>query len=248
MHVHIRFYEELNTFLKNTCQNKWITRHIKATTSAKDLIESSGVPHPEVDVILINGVASDFHYLVLDEDKIEVYPVLSYQYPKSVIHLQQRPLRNARFIADGHLGKMTRYLRLLGFDVAYSANAEDIKILNFMQSEDRALLTRDRRLLMHRVVRHGYCPRSDQAESQVVEVVHRFGLKSSLKPFSLCLNCNGLLKPVEKSEILDQLEPLTRKFYNDFVRCNTCDNIYWQGSHYEHLINLIDKIQNESAR
>ena len=229
MNVYIRFHEGLNTFLKNNLHNKCITRHLKGTTSVKDLIESSGVPHPEVDAILINGVAKDFHYLVLDGDKIEVYPVLSRHSFKSEFHLQQRPLRNPRFIADVHLGKLTRFLRLLGFDVAYSADAEDTKIINLMQTEERTLLTRDRRLLMHRVVRHGYCPRSDQAEDQVVEVVHRFGLECALNPFSHCLNCNGLLKPVEKSEIFDQLEPLTRKYYDDFVLCSTCNNIYWQG-------------------
>ncbi len=245
MKVTLRFYEGLNVFLNRDHHNKRFSYYLKGTTSIKDLIESCGVPHPEVDVILINGMGVDFHYHLLEEDRIEVYPVLPDHSFENACHLQKRPLDDHRFIADGHLGKLTRYLRLLGFDVAYSANADDSAILNIMQAEERALLTRDRRLLMHKVVRHGYCPRSDQPIDQLLEVIQRFGLDNAINPFSHCLNCNGLLQPVDKSEILNQLEPLTRQYYDSFARCESCENIYWQGSHYDHLAGLINKIQGQ---
>jgi uncharacterized protein len=152
-----------------------------------------------------------------------------------------------RFLADGHLGKLARNLRLLGLDTAYERDADDRRLLEIMTAEDRALLTRDRRLLMHSIVRHGYCPRADDAEEQTREVLRRFGLlhdAARLAPYRRCLRCNALLESVAKSEILGPLagEPLTLRYYNDFRRCAGCGRIYWPGTHFGKLAARVAKL------
>ena len=107
----------------------------------------------------------------------------------------------------------------------------------------RILLTRDRRLLMRKVVLHGYCPRSLKPKEQLQEVVQRFTLKELVHPFSRCLRCNGILEPVEKAAVIDRLEPKTKLYYNVYARCSACDQIYWKGSHWERMQAQIDKLK-----
>ena len=244
--VFLKFDEGLSFFLEATRRKGRFARRLREPTSVKDLIESCGVPHPEVDVILANGQPVVFGSMVKAGDEFEVYPVLTPDAFEPAVRLQQRPLRNARFVADGHLGKLARYLRILGFDVAYDPMAEDAWLIEVMRKDSRALLTRDRRLLMHKVVRHGFCPRSQDAGKQTVEVVRRFGLADALRPFQRCMTCNGLLRTVPKELILDKLKPKTRLYYQKFARCSSCGKIYWQGSHYRPLQVIIEKIKRET--
>ncbi len=155
--------------------------------------------------------------------------------------LQVRSIK--RFVADGHLGTLARNLRLLGFDVAYDRQAQDRQLLSVMEREDRALLTRDRRLLMHAIVRHGYCPRSQNADDQTIEVIRRFDLFDSITPFTRCLRCNAPLQKVVKADIIEKLEPLTKIYYEEFRRCTGCGQIYWAGSHFSKLQRRLEKIR-----
>ena len=244
--VFLKFHDGLNFFLEAARRKGRFARRLREPTSVKDLIESCGVPHPEVDVILANGQPVVFGSMVKAGDEFEVYPVLTPDAFEPAVRLQQRPLLNAGFVADGHLGKLARYLRILGFDVAYDPMAEDAWLIEIMRKDSRALLTRDRRLLMHKVVRHGFCPRSQDAGKQTVEVVRRFGLADALRPFQRCMACNGLLRSVPKDLILDKLEPKTRLYYQKFSRCSSCEKIYWQGSHYRPLQDIIETIKRET--
>jgi uncharacterized protein with PIN domain len=158
-----------------------------------------------------------------------------------------QPITISRFVADGHLGTLARNLRLLGFDVAYDSQAEDRQLLTVMEGENRALLTRDRRLLMHAVVRTGYCPRSQNADEQTVEVIRRFDLLLSLAPFTRCLRCNAPLQKVSKAEVIERLEPLTKIYYEQFRRCTGCGQIYWAGSHFSKLQKRLEKIRADCA-
>jgi uncharacterized protein len=156
-------------------------------------------------------------------------------------------------VADGHLGKLAHNLRLLGLDTAYERDADDCRILEIMAAEDRALLTRDRRLLMHSIVRHGYCPRSTDAEEQTREVLRRFRLTGDSghpTPYTRCLRCNALLQSVPKSEVLDPLsaEPLTLRYYHDFRRCTGCGRIYWPGTHIDKLAARLARVTGEYLR
>ena len=239
--VRLNFHGDLAFFLKPKASDGIVERTLGEKTSVKDVIESCGVPHPEVDLILVSGRPRDFDYAIASDAKIEVFP-LGDQFPQ--FHEKRLQVqRIACFVADGHLGRLARNLRLLGLDVAYDRRANDRQLLDVMKSENRALLTRDRRLLMHAIVRHGYCPRSQNADEQTVEVVRRFDLLSSIAPFTRCLRCNAHLQKVAKADVIEKLQPLTKIYYEQFRRCIGCDQIYWAGSHFSKLQKRFDEIR-----
>ena len=242
MQLLLQFHGDLAFFLTAEAREQPVRRTLFEKTSIKDAIEACGIPHTEVDLILCDGFPVAFSHQLTGDTEIDIYPPSSSPQEFAVNRLQER--RVTEFVADGHLGKLARDLRLLGFDVAYEALADDATLLRISVGENRALLTRDRRLLMHAVVRHGYCPRSDSPEEQTIEVLRRFDLQTLLAPFSRCLMCNAALARANKADVLDQLEPLTKVYYNDFRRCIACGKIYWAGSHFAKLQSRIRRIQN----
>jgi uncharacterized protein with PIN domain len=244
--VVLTFHGDLAFFLKrqwaggNEGQVR-VERRLRERTSVKDVIESCGVPHTEVDAISIDRRLRDFSYVIDNNSAIDVYPVDFVTDKDFGRHLQSRRIK--RFLADGHLGKLARHLRLLGIDVAMPKDADDRLLLDLMQRDDRALLTRDRRLLMHAIVQHGFYPRSQDPEEQTIEVLGRFDLLPSLAPFTRCSNCNGLLWDVEKGAVINDLEPLTRRYYEVFRRCQGCGRIYWRGSHFDKLSVRVERLR-----
>ena len=242
--VRLSLHGDLDFFVRSKSRGQRIERCLREKTSIKDVIESCGVPHPEVDLILVSGQSVDFHYTLGTDTDIEFYPVGT-----GFTEFKQQRLQAttvSSFVADGHLGKLVRNLRLLGFDVAYDPKADDPQLLRVMERENRALLTRDRRLLMHAVVKTGYYPRSQNADEQTVEVTRRFNLLDSIAPFTRCIRCNGLLRNVSKAEIVERLEPLTNIYYEKFQRCTDCEQIYWPGSHFSKLQERLEKIRLDS--
>ena len=240
--VRLHVHSDLDFFLGPTRRGRNIKRRLREKTSVKDVIESCGIPHPEIDLILVNGEAVDFNFGLADDAEIELYPP-GKQYPNfSEKRLQLRKIN--RFVADGHLGKLIRSLRLLGLDVAYHPLATDRQLLDLMEGENRALLTRDRRLLMHAIVKTGYCPRSQNPDEQTIEVIRRFDLLTLIRPFTRCLRCNAPLQRVAKADIIAKLEPLTKIYYQEFRCCTGCGQIYWPGSHFEKLQNRIGVIHS----
>jgi hypothetical protein len=239
--VRLSLHRDLDFFLPSRTRPKNIKRSLSEKTSVKDVIESCGVPHPEVDLIVVNGEEVDFDYGLMNDAEIEVYPpeIQSPQSRKKRLQV----LTFSRFVTDVHLGKLTRNLRLLGFDVAYDPEAEDRQLLDVMDRENRALLTRDRRLLMHAVVRTGYCPRSQDPDEQTVEVIRRFNLLALIAPFTRCLRCNAPVQEITKADIIEELEPLTKIYYEQFRRCTGCSQIYWPGSHFPKLQKRLEKIR-----
>lgn len=240
--VRLRFHGDLNVFLGSKTGDAVIERPLSEKTSIKDVIESCGVPHPEVDLILVDDQTVDFGHTLASDAKVEVFPVENRGTDRTEKRLQT--IHIARSVADGHLGGLTRSLRLLGFDVAYDQGADDRQLIEVMFRENRALLTRDRRLLMHRTVQHGYYPRSQNADEQTIEVVRRFDLSKLVVPFARCLRCNALLEEATKAEVIDELEPLTKIYYDQFRRCPDCEQIYWPGSHFSKLQKRIEEIRS----
>jgi uncharacterized protein with PIN domain len=239
--VRLNFHGDLGFFLRSKTGNKIVERRLGEKTSVKDVIESCGVPHPEIDLILVNKQPVGFSHILERERDIDVYPVQS---QPTLFHENRLQVHHlTRFLADGHLGKLARDLRLLGFDVVYDRDAQDRQLLAVMKIDNRALLTRDRWLLMHKIVRHGYYPRSQDAAEQTIGVIRRFDLFSSIAPFTRCLRCNALLEKVEKGEVIEKLEPLTRIHYEQFRRCTGCGQIYWPGSHFDKLCARIEGIR-----
>ncbi len=238
-----RFYAELNDFLKKDLRYKSFDYRFYVSPSAKDAIESLGVPHTEVDLILVNSNPVDFSYHLKDGDFISVYPVFE-SFDISSLK-QDKPLRDLRFVADVHLGKLARYLRILGFDTLYSNDFEDKEIIDISLSENRVILTRDIGILKHTRVTKGHFLKNDDPKLQVKEIVERFDLCKSINTFSRCPLCNGLLKRVKKEEIWDLILPKTKLFCNEFKLCTNCDKLYWKGTHFERIKQLIKGICDE---
>jgi uncharacterized protein with PIN domain len=235
-----RFYEELNDFLPLQKRNHTLTYSFFGKPSIKDAIEAQGIPHTEVDLIVANGQSVGFEYHLRSGDFISVYPVFEGIDITSVVKLREQPLRNPKFILDVHLGKLARLMRLLGFDTFYRNDYDDLGIARISALQHRAVLTRDRKLLHVRIITHGCCLRSMNAEAQLEEVIRRFDLKGLISPFSRCLICNGTTQSVDKESIAHLLEPKTRIYYNSFFQCVACGKIYWQGSHFGRLSRIVN--------
>ncbi len=210
--------------------------------SVKDLIEAQGVPHPEVARITVNGHDVDFNYLIADGDQIEVFPAAEALDLTRETQLGRAPLPALKFIADVHLGRLARYLRLLGLDCHYQPPWDDEALAGISAREHRIMLTRDKGLLKRRCIEHGILIRSDEALAQAKEVLARIKAGPCIKPFSRCVSCNGPLQVVAKKDVLELLPPGTRRSYDRFYQCQTCDKLYWRGAHYDKLTQLLAEI------
>lgn len=238
--ITIRFYEELNDFLHYTRRKKAFSFALEGRRTIKDIVESLGVPHTEIDLILANGKPVHFDYHPVNEDFISVYPVFEAIDISSINLLRPSPLRETKFVLDVHLGTLARYLRLLGFDSYYRNNLEDDEIIELSLAEQRIILTRDLLILKNGRVTHGCFVRQTNPKKQIVDIVRRFDLKDQFKPFSLCLECNGRIIKVDKSAIVSELRENTRKAFEEFYQCRDCRRIYWKGSHYERMLTMIE--------
>lgn len=237
-----RFYEELNDFLSKEKRKTRFEHNFVDRTSIKDMIESLGVPHTEIDLILVNGNSVNFAYLVNDKDDISVYPVFESLDISNIQHLRAKPLRNKKFVLDVHLGTLAKYLRMIGFDTIYKNDYNDDEIIEISLNERRTILTRDRGILKRNVVTHGYWIRNQNPELQLKEVVERFNLKNQIREFERCLECNAKLEKVDKEKIIERLPLRVRQRQNNFWYCKNCDNIYWRGSHFDKMKEIINRV------
>ncbi|NJD10407.1 MAG: twitching motility protein PilT, partial [Gemmatimonadetes bacterium] len=196
----VRCYAELNDFLPARLRQREFEHTFDGSPAVKDLIESLGVPHPEVDLVLGNGTSVGFDHRVCAGDRIAVYPVFEALDVSPLQHLRPAPLRQPRFALDAHLGRLARSLRFLGFDCTWEPGGPDPDLIARSVAERRTILTRDRELLKHRAVTHGYWLRATDPRRQVLEVVDRFDLRRQARPFTRCSVCNGSLQPADAAE------------------------------------------------
>jgi uncharacterized protein with PIN domain len=227
-----RFYEELNDFLPPQRRKRDIELAFEPPVPVRHLIENLGVPHTEVELILINGRSVGLEEPLRDGDRVSVYPLFEALDVTPLLRIRPHPLRDPRFIADAHLGKLAHYLRLLGFDTLFSNDAGDARLAALAALDGRVLLTRDRALLMHRRVHHGCYIRSIDPREQLLQVLRRLDLAGSIRPFTRCMECNGRLFRVEKQCIEADLPIGVARHYHRFWRCSDCARLYWQGHHY----------------
>lgn len=241
--AHFRFYADLNDFLPDEYQQQSFAYPVHdGRQTVKHLIEAIGVPHTEVELILVNGRSVTFDHIVQASEKVSIYPPFATVQPADALPLRPALQPPFRFVLDIHLGKLARYLRLLGFDTIYFENdVRDPELARISNVEQRIMLTRDRGLLKRDMVTYGYCLRTRNSEEQLTAVLHRFQLHDQIRPWTRCLRCNGLMHPVPKEEIIDRLEPKTKKYFDKFHMCNECEQIYWQGSHVSNLQALIER-------
>ena len=219
-----RFYEELNDFLSSARRKIDFTVDCAENATVKQVIEALGVPHTEIEVILVNGESVNFSRRVEEGDQISVYPVFESLDVRPILRLREKPLRDPRFVADAHLGRLARYLRMLGFDTLYE---------NALQ---------DRELLMHRELTHGVYVRGERPREQMIYVLRRLDLRKSCRPFTRCMSCNGELEPADREVVVDSVPPRVAERHREFHHCLGCARVYWRGSHYDRMMKLIDHV------
>ncbi|MFO7952481.1 MAG: Mut7-C RNAse domain-containing protein [Bacillota bacterium] len=244
----LRFYAELNDFLPTAKKQVNFTHFFSGSPAVKDLIESLGIPHTEVDLILVNGKSVDFSYRVSNNDRIGVFPVFESLDISTILKVRPEPLREPRFILDTHLGKLASYLRMLGFDTLYRNDYSDEELAEISSYEHRILLTRDRGLLKRSVVTHGYLIRFENPRRQVEEVISRFDLYNLIKPFTRCMQCNEFLENVSLDEVKGLVPKKVRENCDQFSRCLGCGKAYWRGTHYQEMVNFIEQLLDKTNR
>jgi len=242
-----RFYEELNDFLPPGRRRADFAYSVAGTRSVKDAIEAIGVPHTEIDLILVDGKSVGFDRVLRGGERVAVYPVFERLDIAPLQHLRPRPLRDPRFVLDTHLGKLARHLRMAGFDCLYRNDYRDSELITTAVAEHRIILTRDKGLLKQRLVTHGYFVRHTESEEQLREVVRALQLDTALRPFTRCRECNAELREVPKAEVLERLPEKVRGAYERFQLCPGCGRIYWEGTHYARLRRLLDLTAQPAA-
>jgi uncharacterized protein with PIN domain/sulfur carrier protein ThiS len=240
--AHFRFYEELNDFLAPQRRRREFELRCAEAATVKNAIESVGVPHTEVELILVDGESVDFAHRVCEGDRISVYPVFEAFDVSPLLRLRPAPLRHPRFIADAQLGGLARLLRMLGFDTLFDNHAVDADIRSRAAAEHRIILTRDRQLLICRDVTHGCYVHALQPPQQLREVVERLQLAGQSAPFTRCLCCNEPLQPVDKLQVLERLPPAVAAGQEAFKRCPVCERVYWPGDHYRRMRAMLGEV------
>lgn len=241
-HCEFRFYEELNDFLPPVRRKHTFEHEFDGTPSVKDRIEALGVPHTEVDLILVDEVSVDFGHLLRGGERVAVYPMFERLDLTGVTKLRPRPLRDPTFVLDVHLGRLARYLRLLGFDTRYRNDFADPELVDISLSEHRIVLTRDTGLLKRSALTHGAFLHETDPRRQLREVLDRFDLRSRISPFTRCARCNGLLAPVPRAEALAEAPPGVAGNEHEFSRCRDCAQLYWPGSHLPKLRRRLSEV------
>ena len=247
--MRIRFYQELGDFLAPDLRGREFELAVHDGTTTKALVEHCGVPHGEVDLLLVDGASVDFGHKLRDGQRVSVYPVFESFDISGLTRVRPAPLRVVRFLVDANLAKLASLLRMCGLDATDAgmlppgaADREDARLVAAARREQRIILTRDRRLLARKAVTHGCFVRSQDPEQQLLFVLRRFHLASAVRPFSRCMRCNQPLRPVAKADVLHHLPPMVRVEQQSFSRCPRCLRLYWPGSHWQRMRRRLDTL------
>ncbi len=239
--VTVRCYAELNDFLPARRRQEAFEAECNAGGSVKDLLEGLGIPHTQVDLLLVNGAPAGFDARLAAGDRVAAYPVFEAFDIAGVSRVRPEPLREVRFVLDGHLGRLAAFLRLAGFDCLYTRDADDRELAAASAAERRILLTRDLALLKRREVTHGHAVRETNPERQLQEVFARFHLHRLARPFTRCTRCNALLRAADLEEVR-RVPPRSLQHFDEFLACDGCGRVYWKGSHYRRLLEILERV------
>ncbi len=237
-----RFYEELNDFLPIKRRKRDFMVSFRPKSTVKDVLASMGVPRTEVDLILVNGESADFSCSLEGGERISVYPVFESFDIRTRRNLGPKPLRHLRFVADIHLGKLARYLRLFGFDTLYDNDSDPESLIEASVQQGRVLLTRSTRLLNNNAITRGILVREIDPRMQLKAIFQRLDLYAEVCPFSRCLCCNGVIEPISKNEVARRLPSRVRASYQVFSLCSSCHRIYWKGTHFKRMGRFVEDV------
>lgn len=236
------FYGGLNDFLPAAQRGRPIAYPLDGAPAVKHPIEALGVPHPEVEQIIVDGRSVDFTYHLQPSDQVHVYALDVLPDDSCPLRLRPPLPRPVCFVLDTHLGRLAAYLRLFGFDALYRNDYDDATLAHIAAQNQRVLLTRDRGLLKRKQVVYGYCVRDHTPTGQIMEVLRRYRLREDVQLWQRCPHCNGLLTPVTKAAVLGRLEPKTKRYYDDFQQCSDCGQVYWHGSHFARMQGFVSGV------
>ena len=237
-----RFYEELNDFLAPQRRGREFAYACARAATTKHSIEALGVPHTEVELVLVNGESVGFNRLLREADRVAVYPKFETFDVAPLLRVRAQPLRTTRFVADAHLGGLAHLLRMTGFDTLYDNHFRDDEIERIAASQVRIVLTRDRELLKRRDITHGCYVHALRSAPQLREVFERLQLARSARPFTLCLTCNAPLHAIDKAQVAPRLPARVRESYQRFSICDLCERVFWEGSHWRRMHAMVDEL------
>jgi hypothetical protein len=251
----IEFEKSFDFFLSRKVSHGRALCPLDRKAGVKDIVESYGVPHTEIGSLVFNRRPVDFSFVCLTGGILSVGAVQPPFDVCSPSFLRPHPACGVRFIADVNVMRLGRLMILAGFDVCCSSSYEDAQIADIAEQESRIVLTRDTRLLMRKKITFARRIRAQEPYAQLMETLSFFGLKGALSFFTRCTRCNTLLQPVTKAAVLPLLEPRTRRYYNEFLQCPRCSQVYWPGSHRDHLLEkmravglVTDKVENNGIK
>ncbi|UDM50408.1 Mut7-C ubiquitin/RNAse domain-containing protein [Cupriavidus sp. MP-37] len=242
-----RFYEELNDFLAPDQRRRDLSCACARAATVKHMIEALGVPHTEVELILVNGESCGFDRQLCEGDRVSVYPKFERIDVSPLLRVREQPLRVMRFVADAHLGGLAHLLRMTGFDTLYDNHFEDSEIERIAVDEGRIVLTRDRELLKRRGITHGCYVRALKSRQQVREIFARLDLARSARPFSLCLDCNAPLRALDPARAVGRVPDGVLARHRSFVTCDRCRRVFWEGSHWRCMRALVDELVQDAG-
>ena len=237
--VTVRCYAELNDFLPRTRRHAAFEAEYDAGGSVKDFLEGLGIPHTQVDLLVVNGEPAGFDARLSAGDRVAAYPVFEAFDIAGVSRVRPEPLREVKFVLDSHLGRLAAFLRLAGFDCLYSRDADDRTLAAAAAAEHRILLTRDLGLLKRREVTHGHAVRETNPERQLREIFERFHLERLARPFTRCMRCNGLLRGAAREDVAGKVPPRSLEHFDEFLACGGCGKVYWRGTHFPRLAAIL---------
>jgi uncharacterized protein with PIN domain len=244
--IHLRLYEELNDYLAPERRKRTFACEVAPDATVGEVVDALAVPRAVIDLALADGVPVGFDHRVGDGERIALYPVFEALDVGPVTALPGRPLRRTRFVLDVHLGRLARYLRLLGFDATYRRDFGDEELAAIAAAEDRLLLSRDRPLVARRELLRAYLVTATAPCEQAVEVVRRCDLNRQVQPFRRCLMCNTEVTIVAAESIAAPLPEWVRATHHEVRRCPGCGRVYWRGGHWRRMQRLVDAILRDA--
>jgi uncharacterized protein with PIN domain len=238
---YIRYYGNLKELVKPSLRQGY-ELEFTFSPGIRDVIEADGIPHTEIGLIIVNGSSEGWKYRLKMGDSCAVYPFFRDIDISEDSRVIEKGYPEGRFILDVHLGKLCRYLRMIGFDSSFDPGWSDAAMIGISNSESRIILTMDRGLLKNGASRYGCLVRSSDPVQQLRQVADRYSLAGLMRPMTRCLKCNGIIQEVSPASVYGSLKENTKKFYLNFYRCLSCNTIYWKGTHYENMKIMIERL------
>jgi len=157
-----------------------------------------------------------------------------------------------KFIADSNVGKLAKWLRMVGYDARFFEGSNDSQMITIALASNRIILTRDTQIMRRRVITSGQLKailiQSDEPERQIRQVIDALKLDCQFQPFSICLECNQPLVERSREQVKDLVPPYVFQTQNQYMECPACHRIYWRGTHWQAMTKNLRKFIKGAAQ